>query len=106
VDALRRAGVVRLAFRRGGGAELHNGVLVRTWADEQATLPLAAGPEPPPCDQPLPLALADEVGCIAGWLDAEAARVRLEHCDGGLASRVGALPTFQAGAGIAPAGQR
>ena len=37
-------------------------------------------------DQPLPLAVADEVGCIAGWLDAEAARVRLEHCDSGLAS--------------------
>jgi DNA polymerase-3 subunit epsilon len=106
VDALRGAGVVRLAFRRGGGAEVHNGVLVRTWADEQPVLPLASGPEPPPSDQPLPLALADEVGCIAGWLDAEAGRVRLEHCDGGLASRVGALPSFQAGGGISSAGRR
>ena len=106
IDALRRAGVVRVAFRRGGGAEVHNGVLVRTWADEQPTLPLASGPEPPASDQPLPLALADEVGCIAGWLDAEAARVRLEHCEGGLASRVGALPSFQPGAGTVRTGQR
>ena len=60
----------------------------------------ADGPEPPPSDQPLPLALADEVGCIAGWLDAEANRVRLEHCDGGLASRLGPLPSFQPGASI------
>jgi len=106
VDALRGAGVVRLAFRRGGGAEVHNGVLVRTWADEAPMLPLATGPEPPASDQPLPLALADEVGCIAGWLDAEAARVRLEHCDGGLASRVGLLPSFQPGAGPARSAQR
>jgi hypothetical protein len=79
---------------------------VRTWASDQPALPLATGPEPPPSDQPLPLALADEVGCIAGWLDAEAARVRLEHCDGGLASRVGPLPSFQPGAGIAPSARR
>jgi DNA polymerase-3 subunit epsilon len=106
VDALRHAGVVRLAFRRGGGAEVHNGVLVRTWADDQPTLPLATGPAPPPSDQPLPLSLADEVGCIAGWLDAEAGRVRLEHCEGGLASRTGPLPTFQPGAGAASVGRK
>jgi DNA polymerase III subunit epsilon len=106
VDALRGAGVVRLAFRRGGGAEVHNGVLVRTWADDEPMLPLATGPEPPASDQPLPLALADEVGCIAGWLDAEAARVRLEHCDSGLASRVGMLPSFLPGAGSARSLQR
>ncbi len=91
---------MRVAFRRGGGAEVHNGVLVRTWTDDvQAALPLSSCPEPPAGDRPLPLALADEVGCIAGWLEAEASRVRLEHCDGGLASRVGSLPSFQPGAG-------
>jgi DNA polymerase-3 subunit epsilon len=101
LDSLRRAGVVRVAFRRGGGAEVHNGVLVRTWSDVAIPeLPFALGPEPPPADRPLPLALADEVGCIAGWLDAEAARVRLEHCDGGLASLVDPLPSFRPGPGV------
>ena len=99
-DALRHAGVVRLAFGGGtAGAELRNGVLVRTWTGEPG-LPLAVGPEPPPPDGPLPRDLADEVGCIAGWLDAEAARVRLEHCDGGLAWVVEPLPTFQPGTGL------
>ena len=103
VDSLRRAGVVRLAFRRGGGAEVHNGVLVRTWTDDApAPLPLPTCPEPPGGDRPLPLALADEVGCIAGWLEREAAGIRLEHCDGGLSSRVDALPSFQPGAGTVP----
>ena len=104
-DALRRAGVVRLAFGSDAGAEVRNGVLVRTWTGEPG-LPLAVGPEPPPPDGPLPCEVADEVGCIAGWLEAEAGRVRLEHCDGGLASVVEALPSFQPGAGLLPAGRR
>jgi hypothetical protein len=104
-DALRRAGVVRLAFGPDSGAEVHNGVLVRTWTGEPG-LPLAVGPEPPPPDGPLPCELADEVGCIAGWREAEAGRVRLEHCDSGLASVVEPLPSFQPGAGLLPAGRR
>ena len=48
VDSLRRAGVVRVAFRRGGGAEVHNGVLVRTWTDDvQATAAAGVGPRAP-----------------------------------------------------------
>jgi DNA polymerase-3 subunit epsilon len=104
-DALRRAGVVRLAFAGDAGAELRNGVLVRTWTGEPG-LPLALGPDPPPADGPLPTDVADEVGCIAGWLEAEAGRVRLEHCDGGLASVVAPLPSFQPGAGLVPTERR
>jgi DNA polymerase-3 subunit epsilon len=105
-DALRQAGVVRLAFAGGdAGAELRNGVLVRTWTGEPG-LPLALGPDPPAPDGPLPSDVADEVGCIAGWLEAEAGRVRLEHCEGGLASVVAPLPSFQPGAGLAPSGRR
>ena len=97
LDALRRAGLVRFAVGPGGaGAELRNGVLVRTWTGEPG-LPLTVGPDPPAPDGPLPRALADEIGCIAGWLEAEASRVRLEHCDGGLASAVDALPSFRPG---------
>jgi len=104
-DALRRAGVVRLAFGADAGAEVRNGVLVRTWTGEPG-LPLAVGPEPPPPEGPLPCEVADEVGCIAGWLEAEAGRVRLEHCDGGLASVVEPFPSFQPGASLLPAGRR
>ncbi len=106
LDALRRAGLVRFAVGPGGaGAELRNGVLVRTWTGEPG-LPLTVGPDPPAPDGPLPRALADEIGCIAGWLEAEASRVRLEHCDGGLASAVDALPSFRPGGGRLAAGRR
>jgi len=35
---------------------------------------------------PLARHLVDELACVASWLDAEAGRVRLVHCDGELAS--------------------
>lgn len=97
-DALRRAGVVRFVLPDGSRAEVRNGVLVSSGpADEappgQGRLELAA--PPPPADGPLPRHLADEVGCIAAWLDHEATRVRIEHCEGVLASPVSMLPSFQ-----------
>jgi hypothetical protein len=67
---------------------------VRSWGagGETPTLDLLA--EPPSTDGPLPSHLADEVSCVAAWLDAEAARLRLEHCDGGLATPACPLPSF------------
>ena len=44
---------------------------------------------------PLPRELADEVGCVAAWLDAEASRLRLVACDGELASPLPRLPTYE-----------
>ncbi|MBV9410721.1 MAG: DEDD exonuclease domain-containing protein [Acidimicrobiia bacterium] len=44
---------------------------------------------------PLPRELADEVSCVAAWLEAEAARLRLVACDGELASRLPRLPTYE-----------
>lgn len=44
---------------------------------------------PPPRDQ------ADELACVAGWLDREANRMRITHSDGGLASPFPALPRFE-----------
>ena len=35
---------------------------------------------------PLPRHLADELNCVGAWLDAEAGRLHLLHCDGELAS--------------------
>jgi DNA polymerase III subunit epsilon len=109
VERLRRAGrvVVEMA---DGGAELAGGRLVRTWADGAAergdeptapvdapALPLALEPEPEPAPAsgPLPRHLADEVACVAAWLEANAHRVRLRSCDGELASPLPVLPSYE-----------
>ena len=47
-------------------------------------------------DLPLPRHLADELACVGTWLDAEAGRLRLVHCDGELASPLPRLPRFEA----------
>ena len=39
--------------------------------------------------------LADELACVGTWLDAEAGRLRLVHCDGELASPLPRLPRFE-----------
>jgi DNA polymerase III subunit epsilon len=44
---------------------------------------------------PLPRELADELACVAAWLDAEAARVRLVACEGELCSPLPRLPRFE-----------
>jgi len=38
--------------------------------------------------------LADELLCVAGWLDREAARIRVLHSDGPLLLGRPALPTY------------
>ena len=88
LDRLRRAG--RLELDVGDGAlgataprrlVLAGGRLV----DGPDTLALADGDDPGP-DAPLPRHLVGELSAVALWLDAEAHRVRLVHCDGELAS--------------------
>jgi DNA polymerase III subunit epsilon len=70
-DQLRRAGRVELRLADGGGAELHNGVLVRAWGPDGVTgLPLAIETEP--VVGPLPKSLADELLCVARWLERSA----------------------------------
>ncbi|CAN5749052.1 DEDD exonuclease domain-containing protein [soil metagenome] len=64
-------------------------------------LALAGGPLPP-----LPRHLADELACVAAWLDQRAATVRLTHCDGGLASPLPALATYEPRTGRALVGNR
>lgn len=49
---------------------------------------------------PLPNALADEMACVAAWLDKEAGRIRLVHTDRGLASAYPALPTYRAASSV------
>jgi DNA polymerase-3 subunit epsilon len=104
-----------------GGAEVHDGRLVAAWGPgdplrlpiieapvgtgeattnsnpAQPALPLAFTGPALPIDRlpPCPREQADEVLCVARWLDAEAHRVRIVHCDGGLSSPLPALPTFE-----------
>src|SRR5262249_33660513 len=84
LERLRRAGRVLVEADDGGGAELVDGRLVRSWADDQPTLDLRIDPPAGStavvsCDE------VDELLCVARWLDERAGRYRLTHCDGGLA---------------------
>jgi DNA polymerase-3 subunit epsilon len=87
LDGLRRAGRMVLELPGGVGVELDGGRLVRSWTGAALPLPLDDGP--------LPHHAADEVACIASWLDREAHRVRVVSCDGELASAVAALPSLR-----------
>jgi DNA polymerase-3 subunit epsilon len=98
LDSLRRAGSVVVALPDRGGAELRSGRLVRSWRgdDAQGVLDPGDAAEPPAAGTPLPRDLADELACVASWLDEQAARVRLVHCDGELASPLPRLPSYAA----------
>ena len=95
LDGLRRAGRLVLELPGGVAAEVDGGRLVRTWAGASAPLelPLDAVPHAPP-HLPLPRVAADEVACIAAWLEREAHRVRVVSCDGELVSPLAPLPRF------------
>ncbi|MCU1453149.1 MAG: exonuclease, polymerase epsilon subunit family [Acidimicrobiales bacterium] len=112
-EALRRAGRIVIEVPGRSGAELRHGRLVRSWSlsargQRDTPLPLDLDPSAPEASdlgpqmlptghpEPLPKALADELGCVAAWLDREAATVRLVHCDRGLSSPFPALPSFAA----------
>jgi DNA polymerase-3 subunit epsilon len=106
LEALRRAGRVVLETAGGGGAVLEGGRLVTAWPPEAQT-PLPAGPSPPlagpAADGPIPRAVADELLCVAGWLEREAERIRLVRCDGELAWPNVRLPRLEPASGRTPA---
>lgn len=92
LDALRDAG--RLALEVDGGRALvEHGRLVATWSGDGAPPPSLLGEHRPP-DGPLPKELADEVSCVAAFLEQRAARVRLVSCDGNFAWPLPRLPSF------------
>ena len=100
VEHLRRAGRVVVELPGRGHAELFDGQLVRSWCDD-GTLPLGRGDAPNAAlPGPLPRAVADEVWCVAGWLDQQAANVRLVHCDVGLTSRFPRIDSFEPARGV------
>jgi DNA polymerase III subunit epsilon len=84
-DQLRRAGRVELRLADGGGVEVIDGVLTRTWGSDGASgLPFtreaerATGLLPL---RPLPKDLADELLCVARWLE-RANDTSVESVDG------------------------
>jgi DNA polymerase-3 subunit epsilon len=113
LQRLRDAGRLVVHVDGEGGAELDHGLLVRSWGPGgpgaehlpglatagRADLPdLAPDPvdlAPPAPGTPIPRHLVDELACVARWIDERAHRVRIEHCDVGLASPLPALPSFQ-----------
>ena len=106
-DQLRRAGHIHIDLGPLGGVALDHGRLQSAWGEgELPNLGLSPtfGDRPLPSDAPLaPLdrELADELGCIASWLEHAATDLTLDHCDGVLASALPALPSFSPRKGIA-----
>lgn len=98
-DSLRRAGRMVVEMPGRGGAELAGGRLVRAWGSDGQPAMLADRLDGAPDDDdptlPLSRDHADELACIAGWLDREATRVRIAHSDRGLATRYPPLPRFE-----------
>ena len=85
LDALRRTGTLHVRFDDGGGAELQAGRLVRTW-DAGAGDALALGLEwpntHPGVSTPLTPSEADELACVAAWLEAAPPSVHVETVAG------------------------
>jgi hypothetical protein len=88
LEALRRSGRLEVEDADGrrvvlAAGRLLDGPLFATVCDDAVD------------DGPLPRELADEVSCVAAWLEAQASRLRLVACDGVLASPLPRLPTYE-----------
>jgi DNA polymerase-3 subunit epsilon len=111
-DTLRRAGRVVMEVDGSSRAELLRGRLLRTWTVTKhgisaVPLPLDLDPSAPdaleapaPGDAsapgaPLPKALADELACVAQWIDRYGHRIRVISADGSLVPTGPPLPSFE-----------
>jgi DNA polymerase-3 subunit epsilon len=92
-EQLRRSGTIELDLGDGSHVELDGGRLLKAWSAGELALGMACGPPPPAVATTWVSAeLADELACVAGWLDKNAKKVRLVRCDGLLASKLPAVP--------------
>jgi DNA polymerase-3 subunit epsilon len=111
-DALRGAGRVVMEVDGSSRSELLRGRLLRSWTVTKkgiaaVPLPLDLDPSAPdaleapaPGDgsapgAPLPKALADELACVAQWIDRYGHRIRVIHADGSLVPTGPPLPSFE-----------
>ena len=101
LEHLRNAGRVVVELPGKGTAELHRGRLTRSWIDDDA-LPLTYSDVDtvPPPGTPLPSEMADELLCVASWLDQKAHELKLIHCDAPLSSPYPRLPDFEPTTGV------
>lgn len=106
LERLRGIGRLVVHAPGDGSAELRHGVLVSAWNDDgelrwrlPGDLPdMGADPDDlatPAPGTPLPRHLADELTCVARWLDSRSGRLEIEHCDGDLDGPPPILPAFQ-----------
>ena len=106
-DQLRRAGHIHIDLGPLGGVALYHGRLQSAWCEGELPslgLPITTAEQSTDSSGPLaPLRreLADELGCIASWLDKNAPDLTLDHCDGVLASTLPALRSFRPRKGLA-----
>jgi DNA polymerase-3 subunit epsilon len=91
-EQLRRSGTVELDLGDGARVELGGGRLLRAWSEGELALGVRCEPPPATVDPWLPPDLADELACVAAWLERNARRVRLVRCEGILASSLPAVP--------------
>jgi DNA polymerase-3 subunit epsilon len=91
-EQLRRSGTIELDLGNGSRVELDGGRLLRAWTVGELALGVACEPPAASTTSWVPAALADELSCVATWLDRNARKVRLVRCDGTLASILPAVP--------------
>ncbi|MCB0991266.1 MAG: DEDD exonuclease domain-containing protein [Acidimicrobiales bacterium] len=104
---MQRAGRLVVEQPGRGGAEIVAGRLVNTWSTD-GDVPLfsptdigAPGPEPAgPFGPVLDGSAADEIICVASWLDSNAADLRLLQVEGQWSSATISLPRFAAAKGV------
>jgi DNA polymerase-3 subunit epsilon len=96
MERIRHSGRVIVEVPGEGGAMLVDGRLVDAWAEGGGPAMIESLPltEPPP-NGPVTREAADELSCVASWLEDRAARLRLLSCDGNLATPLPRLPSFQ-----------
>lgn len=95
LETWRRAARVVVTLDDGSGAEICHGVLTRSWSAGDSPDPGAVPLALPPTG-PVPREAADELICVASFMEQRADQLRLDHVDGVLASPLPRLERFQA----------
>lgn len=91
-EQLRQSGTVELDLGDGGRVRLEGGCLLHAWTEGDLALGFGCSPSQAASQPWVPVDLADELACVASWLDKNGRQVRLISCDGTLASALPSVP--------------